>query len=203
MNNKTKLILLRHGETNINVEGRLDGQYDSHLTPDGVAQAEKVAAFLQKINIDVMYTSKLQRSINTGGFIAEYHKGLKIFNDQRLNEIDCGIVTTHKKSDFLNEYPDIKLAIDKNEDYQFPEGESIEMVEKRCMPYINEILQINKGKTIFISGHKTLNATIIGYFLRIPYGLRYNIEQDNCCLNQLSFVKENISLDFVNFNVSR
>lgn len=203
MNSKTILILLRHGETDINVEGRLDGQYDSMLTANGIDQAKKTAIFLQNKKIDIMYTSALRRSIDTGSYIAKYHAGLNIISNSKLNEIDCGLVTRQKKVDFLKEYPDIAARIDQNEDYQFPGGESVKIVEDRCIPYIKEIINSNLGKTIFISGHKTLNSVIMGYFLKIPYGLRFNIRQNNCCINQLSFIGNNIFLDFVNLTVNQ
>ena len=63
----TRFCLVRHGETDWNVERRLQGHTDIDLNMRGVAQAEQMARALQKINLqfDVLYTSDLQRAAKT------------------------------------------------------------------------------------------------------------------------------------------
>ena len=58
----TRLIIIRHGETEWNVEGRLMGQLDSRLTPAGVAQAGRLAGRLGGVNVHALYSSDLGRA---------------------------------------------------------------------------------------------------------------------------------------------
>lgn len=67
----TRLILIRHGETDWNVEGRYQGQADPPLNERGRAQAHELADELRSIELDVLYTSPLRRCVQTAQILAD------------------------------------------------------------------------------------------------------------------------------------
>jgi probable phosphoglycerate mutase len=85
-----KLICIRHGETQWNVEGREMGQLDSPLTPLGLRQAEAIADRLGKLEFDALYSSDLGRAVQTAEAIAS-RCGRDIRLDAGLRERNMGI----------------------------------------------------------------------------------------------------------------
>ena len=71
MNNKTTFYLARHGQTEWNVERRIQGQLDSFLTSEGEQQASQLAAQCSKLNITQVLTSSLGRAVQTANICAE------------------------------------------------------------------------------------------------------------------------------------
>jgi broad specificity phosphatase PhoE len=88
----TKLLLIRHGRSLWNVEGRIQGQVDIPLDPVGLQQAERVAQRLQSLPIDAIYSSPLQRARATAEALA-VRINLPVVYDERLMEYDFGVVS--------------------------------------------------------------------------------------------------------------
>ena len=85
-----RIILLRHGETTWNIEGRYQGQEDTPLSPRGIEQGKAAALALKDIHIDRATSSPLSRSHDTCRFAADYHH-LPVAKDPRLTEISHGL----------------------------------------------------------------------------------------------------------------
>ena len=88
---KVRLLFVRHGETESNVEHRYMGQSDSPLTPTGVAQAEAVAKRLAQHRLDAIYSSDLGRAASTSKIISQAC-GLPVIHDTRLRERHAGLL---------------------------------------------------------------------------------------------------------------
>lgn len=85
----TRLILIRHGETDWNIEGRYQGQADPPLNRRGLSQAEQVAIPLKHVGIDLLYSSPLLRAYQTAQTIAQ-ELGVPLYTEPRLMEIHQG-----------------------------------------------------------------------------------------------------------------
>src|SRR5262245_22807085 len=81
---------IRHAESSYNAEGRIQGQSDPPLSPDGEKQAAALADFLARSAFDAIYTSPLRRSAETARPVAEKLR-LEMITDRRLMELDVGI----------------------------------------------------------------------------------------------------------------
>lgn len=90
MSDTTRLIVVRHGETRANVEGRWQGHRDWPLTEVGVAQAEAVAQRLEGCGFSSLYSSDLGRALHTARIIAN-RSGHAIVADERLRERHLGV----------------------------------------------------------------------------------------------------------------
>ena len=85
----TTLILIRHGETRLNVLGVFQGQLDEPLNDVGLGQARAVAASMAGLEPDTIYTSDLLRAKQTADEVAKL-TGHEVRTDERLREIHCG-----------------------------------------------------------------------------------------------------------------
>lgn len=111
-----RLLIVRHGETDHNIRGIIQGQLDTPLNATGHAQASYVAQYLSQEHIDHVYTSPLQRAKHTADAIVavhpEYRDGaLKYWIDERLKERYFG-VREGKAWEWRKEHPDRKEGME-------------------------------------------------------------------------------------------
>ena len=172
MNN---LILLRHGQSQWNLENRFTGWEDIPLTELGIEEA-KVAGQLMKKNkmhIDVIFSSVLQRATKTAE-LAIKEMNLEQFwsdgqllmtKDQSLNERDYGDLVGLNKEETANKYGKEQVHIwRRSYDVSPPGGESLENVVTRVKPYFINFIEpkINEGQDVLIAAHgNSLRASMI------------------------------------------
>ena len=84
-----KLIMLRHGQTEYNASGRMQGQMDTKLSDVGIRQAEAVARYMKGVNIGYVVSSDLSRAAETARIVAS-SRGLPVHLDPRLRETNLG-----------------------------------------------------------------------------------------------------------------
>ena len=147
------------------------------LTAEGRQDSEMVLDFLKNKGIDVFYSSPYKRSFDTIADTAAFYEK-EIITDERLREREKGINSNH--------YGMFEKRWD-NHDYHEENGESINMVQKRNIEVLAEILAENEGKRIVIGTHGTALSTILNFyhaefgvkdFLRIIDWMPYIIELD-------------------------
>lgn len=160
----TRLILIRHGESEANVKEIGAGQLDYPLTELGKTQAELAARYLYaNEKIDVIYSSDLQRAYHTARPIAELLR-LPIIKEPRLREIDTGEWAGIPFAVRNEQFPELIRVL--REDYshmQFPGGESISDVYRRVVPCILELAEKHDGQTVLIASHAGALRTFLAF----------------------------------------
>lgn len=185
----TRFILVRHGETIWNREGKYQGQIDTPLSPDGLKQGELVAAALQNIPIQAVYASPLSRSYQTAQMCAEFH-GLNVSTDDRLLEIKHGTWEGLLAEEIEAKYPDLlKRWRTSVVDVQMPEGECIEDVRRRAMEAFREIAENHPGQTVLIVAHDAVNKAVLCDILEIELSHFWQLKQDNTCINVFEYIE--------------
>jgi len=185
---RTKIYLIRHGETESNIEFRYKGQGESPLSKQGIDEAQKLAKLLKDVPIDLFYCSTLGRSIETAKIIAQYHKGKEIIKDEGLLERFYGVFEDKTFEDLQKEYPDLyKKWLYHPNQAEIPEAETLAQVQKRAVAAVERILKKHAGQNIFIVGHGGTNRTILFHYLELTLDNFFRIKQDNCCLNIITF----------------
>lgn len=156
----THLFLIRHGETEWNVEGRYQGQADPPLNEHGLRQATELSERLGQVDLELLYTSPLLRSEQTAEIISR-KLAIPIYKDERLMEINQGDWQTRLRSEIEELYPDLfkRWEIEPWE-VTPPGGESLQQVRQRVFAAIDELLQIHAGKRIGIVSHRIPIALI-------------------------------------------
>ena len=160
----TRLILVRHGQSEANLQNFSAGQTDSPLTELGRKQAWRAADYLlANYPIDCVWASDLSRAIDTAKPTAE-RLGLPIQTDRRLREIDTGEWAGLPFTVRAERYPEEVRRM--REDYsqmRFPGGESIPEVYRRVVCCALEILEHNDGKCVLITAHAGALRTFAAY----------------------------------------
>lgn len=200
---KTLLFFTRHGAKDDKYKGIWTGQIDAELSQKGLDQATNLGLQLKEQNLvpDVVVSSSLKRGVSTAKNIvlALDNKPILEFYDEFI-EMTHGDVDGLTEEEFVERYPEILEAWDRDEDPRFPNGENFEDVENRTMPKLKEILKKYEGKKILFVGHKSINMVVIGGLLHIDYPFRYIPQQDVCYLSLFIFKGEKAKLKFLNIS---
>jgi probable phosphoglycerate mutase len=156
----TRLVLVRHGETDWNRDGRYQGQADPPLNAAGREQARLLASRLQGLPIEAIYSSDLQRAAETAGLVAEA-LGLPVSVDARLREIRLGMWEGRLVEEIIREYPAEWQARQSDPLLsRAPEGESVEEVAARVYQAANEIAARHPQGQVLVCAHGISLATL-------------------------------------------
>lgn len=150
---KTKVIMVRHGETDWNVACKFLGSADRVLTEKGRRQAGYARDALKDERIDVIYSSPMKRAYETGEIIRG-DRELDIITLAGLREIDCGSWEGLTGKEVEKKYPgQIFLWGNQPEKLVIEGGETFQEVQDRIVSAFWEIINENRGKTILITSH--------------------------------------------------
>ncbi|KAF8012428.1 hypothetical protein BT93_I0552 [Corymbia citriodora subsp. variegata] len=154
----TEIFVVRHGRTDWNVERRIQGHLDVGLNEDGRQQARAVADRLSKEGkISAIYSSDLERAIETSKLIATVCGGVEVIKDPDLREQNPGKVQGLVESEATHVYPQIHEAYRSGRwDQEVPGGESKEQVYQRCTACLRSIGLKHKGERVVVVTHGTV-----------------------------------------------
>lgn len=152
----TRLCLIRHGETDWNLQGLTQGSRDIPLNELGRRQAQAAAACLAREEWDVIYSSPLSRARETAEIIAEASELPPILDDQRLVERDFGPA----------EGMDVYERRARFHHAEIPGAESWELVHERARSVALDMVRSNSGRRILAVAH----GGLIGALLSVVSG---------------------------------
>ena len=164
----TRLILLRHGESEANAKNILAGQCDFPLTEKGLKQAQEVASYLlTHEQIDHIWSSDLSRAVLTAEPSAAMME-LSIHTDPRLREIDTGVWAGLTREERDEAYPELVSQLYENmSQFRYPDGESVPEAYDRVVECISEIAETYPNRCVLIVSHNgaiaRFNAFAEGY----------------------------------------
>ena len=199
MNN---LILLRHGQSQWNLENRFTGWEDVPLTVKGIDEAKTAGKLMKKnnIKIDIIFSSLLKRANHTAELALKEmnlqhlwnKENLTIVKDKNLNERDYGDLVGLNKDETVKKYGKDQVQIWRRSfDTKPPGGESLKNVLERVQPYFDKNIELKliNGKNVLIVAHgNSLRATLINIGLykdneissiEIPTGKPFVISYQN------------------------
>jgi broad specificity phosphatase PhoE len=160
----TRLIFVRHAEAEGNFTRVFQGWTDGELTPKGHLQARLAAEELSAIQMDVLYSSSLKRTLQTAQCISEI-KNLPIIRTDKLKEINGGDWEGERWEDLPGKWPsEYDTWENKIHVHQMPNGESIIEFQKRLIDEVKYIAANNTGKNICIVTHGTAIRAMMAYF---------------------------------------
>ncbi len=184
----TRIILVRHGETTWNVEGRYQGQEDTPLSERGLNQAAMLAEGLKDVHIDAAVSSPLKRSFVTCQTSADKH-GITVESDDRLLEINHGSWEGQLAPDIEARYPDTYHAWHTTpEKVTMPDGgENLEDVRARVRAAFDDYAVRFEGQTVLVAAHDAVNKAIICDVMGMDMSHFWQVKQDNTCINVLEY----------------
>ncbi|MBI3318516.1 MAG: 2,3-diphosphoglycerate-dependent phosphoglycerate mutase [Candidatus Omnitrophica bacterium] len=191
------LILVRHGQSQWNLENRFTGWIDVPLTESGTKEAEKAGQAIQGLSIrfDAAYTSVLIRAIDTLKLILRVlgEEEIPVVKDQALNERHYGELQGLNKDEMKKKFGEEQVKLwRRSYDVAPPGGESLKDTAARTIPYFESRIlpDLKSGKNILISAHGNSLRSIVMHLegltkeqvlaLEVPTGvpIRYEIAAD-------------------------
>jgi len=177
----TRLLLVRHGETDWNREGRFQGQIDIPLNANGQAQAEAAGVYLAPVAIDRAYSSVMARPRQTAEAILASHPGVPLTTTRGLVEIGHGLWEGRLEAEIAEGWPQL-LADWKRapETVEMPDGETIHAVWDRSVQTWERIAgSLGPGETALVVAHDAVNKTILCSLLGLSARDIWAIKQGN------------------------
>ena len=138
-----RIIYFVHGTTTDNIEHKSTGWLDGVLSEKGIEQSTKLREQINLDEIDFVISSDLKRAIDSAKNIFKDSK--MILQDKRIRE--CNYGDLNGKDSYLVKY-------EEHINIQFPNGESLQEVEKRLRNFCNYLLENYNGKTVALVSHK-------------------------------------------------
>jgi len=158
-----KLYIVRHGQTQDNIDQVFNGQGEEGLTPLGIEQARKVGKRLKEVALDVIIVSDLKRTIQTAQEIIRHHPNARVLYEPRIREQNLGVLQGKP-------YDAYKEAVEKNggDSFSFkPEhGESRQEVLDRVQSFMKELLAEHFGKHVVLVTHGGVIRRIFSEILK-------------------------------------
>ena len=163
----SRLVLLRHGESQWNLENRFTGWVDVPLSPKGKEEAKTAGEKLRGYRLDRAFSSVLTRANETLRIVLEAlgQTGIPIEKDKALNERMYGELQGLNKAETAKKFGEEQVKIWRRSfDVRPPGGESLKDTAERVLPYYEARIKpwLAKGETILIAAHgNSLRALVM------------------------------------------
>ncbi len=155
---KSQLAIVRHGQSEYNLQNRFTGFADVDLTAQGREEAVMCGKKLAGMKFEACFTSVLKRAIESLDIILEtiHQKQLPIYKDAALNERNYGDLQGLNKAETAEKYGAEKVTLWRRSfDVAPPGGESLKQTQERVLPYYYEHIEplLQQGKNVLIVAH--------------------------------------------------
>ncbi len=194
------IFFIRHGETDWNKEHLFQGKSNIPLNSNGIKQAENLANSLKNEKIDIIFSSPLDRALQTANIINKYHHATLYLDNQilerGLGELEGQCSNNYDLPTLLEQI--LELSHKDNSIYHV---ESLQILLNRAYHFLNTLISKynNTNNNIYIVTHgSTLLALmlILGQLDTSKPLYQYGFE--NCCLHKVCNPKLNITLEEIN-----
>jgi broad specificity phosphatase PhoE len=194
----TRLVLVRHGQTELSHSDAFCGVTEAALTVTGRDQAQRLATRLSREHIDALYCSPQERARETAQPIVTL-TGLEIQTRGALREMDFGLWEGRVQAEVAEESPQAMAAWDRGSwMVQLPGGETQQAVLARVVPCIVELLGRHAGETVLIVSHRTTLRLLVGHLLNLSLPNSRALHLDPASVSKLSVTGDRVELVYYN-----
>lgn len=172
------ICLIRHGETDWNLQGRIQGKTDIPLNSTGIRQAEECSDYLKDRSFDVFISSPLIRARKTAEIINRHHQ-LPIIEMEEFKERSFGEAEGLTVEERERRYPD----------GSYTGQEELEAFRKRVMHAISKVNQQFAGKKVIVVAHGAVIGMILSTLSNGEIGTG-KTKLINACINNIEFTEE-------------
>jgi len=195
----TNLIIVRHAESQFNLQNRIQGHQDSALTKLGLRQSRLLAKRFKNSHIDKVYTSDLGRAYSTALEITKFLK-IKVQLDPYLREIHLGAWEgmTPEEVDTLYD-KGYQKWLKKPSACRIPKGELLADFRKRISGRVRSIALAHRGKTVLIVTHGGAITALLSDWLKADFDtLLLNLHLENTGVTLVEETAERVRLHAIN-----
>jgi probable phosphoglycerate mutase len=185
-----RLLLVRHGETQWNREGRFQGQIDVPLNEQGRHQAHQAADFLKLLPLDAAVSSPMARPRETAEIILQHHTHLTLNLQDGLREISHGLWEGKLEAEIDQAYPNLlKQWQTQPQVVQMPEGENLQQVWDRAIATWQSIVDAAQpGTTTLVVAHDAINKAILCHVAGLGPSAFWNFKQGNGAVSVIDYI---------------
>lgn len=192
------MLLVRHGETELNSSLRFWGRTDVALSDAGLRQAECLRERLNPEKIDFIYSSGLKRALVTAQTIASRHN-MQIATCPELRELDFGRLEGLTFDEIARLYPDVaRTWKERDATFAYPGGESIAELDKRIHQFRSRLEGHHEGETLLIVAHSGVLRTLLCQLMGMEPKQRWQIRIDLASLSIIETYREGAILSLLN-----
>jgi probable phosphoglycerate mutase len=197
---ETRILLVRHGETEFNLTRRFQGRIDVPLNKKGKEQALALAKALEHKPLSAIYSSPLIRAMETARLIKTFHPAVPLLPEEGLKEMDLGEIDGMEADDWMSKHPEFaETWRSRPSRLKMPGGESLQDVQVRAMETLQGVIKsYPEGSTLLLCSHNFVNRTIICQALGLPLDRFREFKQDPAALNVLRMRKEHLEVEMIN-----
>ena len=199
------IIFLRHAQAENNAKRILAGRTEGvHLTKTGLEQAERIAKYLQPLDISAIYSSPIERASHTAEIVAK-NNSLGHNLDDRLTEIEMGKFTRMNYDDMFAKYGNIFLKFYQNDPVIAEhEVETFPQVQSRILDMVNHIVEKHKNENVILVTHMDPIKSMLSTVMDLKPKALFELIIANASLTIVTEQDKKFSLSAINaMNVDR
>ena len=195
----TRLILVRHGQTDWNVKERFRGRFDVPLNETGVRQARLTARRISNTwKPSAVYSSPLIRAMTTAQAIAQPFS-LPVQELPEIIDMNFGAWEGLSPDEVRTQWPEALAAwYSAPHTVLIPGGESLHHVRYRCEHALDILEEAHPHQTVIAVGHTDLNRTLLLLVLGLGNDRLWHLRQDTCAINEIEIENGNFTLVSMN-----
>jgi alpha-ribazole phosphatase/probable phosphoglycerate mutase len=193
----TTVWLVRHGLAE-GSQGRCCGRYDQPLSSEGVLQSQRIAEYLGRRPISQVYSSKLQRALQTARIVAEPH-GLEVCALEELAEIHFGDIEGLTYPDIEERFPEVfRSWMNQPTQTKFPNGESFAEMRERVLGVLASLLSRHPHQSVAVVTHAGVIRVLLGQALSIPDTHVFRLAQREGAINRIDYFEHGAIVELLN-----
>ena len=194
-----RILICRHGETDLNVQGRLQGSLETSINAHGREQARLVGKALMGENFDRVFCSPQRRCRETLDEIMKSSPGMKVEYRDELREISLGKYAGLDRHEIEEKFPgDWGERVDNKYEFVHEGGESYKQVyEKRVKPLLKEFREKYSSRKILVLTHGGVCRVLLGDLLGLAPKEKMDIELPNDCIYYVDYLPHKTKVQFL------
>ena len=190
----TRIVVVRHGETDWNAQTRMQGQLDTALSKRGRWQAGRVAEALVDEGIEAIFSSDLARAFDTAAAIAT-RLGLPVVTDAGLRERSFGVFQGFTYAEIDARWPAEAARWRRHDpDFGADQGETLREFNARAVASATRIAAAQVGRTIVIATHGGVLDCLYRAAMGIELGVPRTWELGNASINRMLWTPQGFSV---------
>ena len=198
MSSPTTVILVRHGESAWNRDGRYQGRIDTDLSSLGRQQAVLVGRRLADEHLAAIYSSPLRRALDTAQAIAGSHV-VGVLAEQGLTEIDHGVWSGLSRDEIQERFAqDLETWINQPTRLQVDGAETLHQVAERARTCVGALVQRHPGQTIVVTSHDLVIKVLVALAMGMDLDRVWFLRLDNASVSVLEYGEKGVRLGLLN-----
>jgi broad specificity phosphatase PhoE len=192
------LYIVRHGETEWNAQGRIQGHTDIAMSDKGRQQARALARRLAQVSFDIAYSSDMSRTRETAELILGGSR-TPLHTTPQLREYNKGVFEGLTVHEYARKYPDLYQASLVNDlDFAPVGGETIHQTTVRMSGFVEELKERHLEDTVLIVGHGGSLRSFMVALMSLPSEANWKFVMGNCSLSIIRTYADNAVLHLYN-----